>query len=114
MGYIEGVSQYATLSRLRPLAEEQWGLITRRQAERVGIPSTTFERLIADDAVLERVAHGVYRLTVAPTPDHLALRAAWLQLAPEMLLWERGAADGVVSHRSAAMLYGLGHLPADV
>src|SRR5438270_9964201 len=31
-----------------------------------------------------------------------------------MLLWERDAADGVVSHRSAAKLYGLGHLPADV
>jgi hypothetical protein len=27
--------------------------------------------------------------------------------------WERGSSDGVVSHRSAADIYGLGHLPAD-
>jgi len=63
--------------------------------------------------VLERVAQGVYHLTGAPTPDHLALRATWLQLAPDVLAWERTPAEGVVSHRSAAAVYGLGHLPAD-
>jgi hypothetical protein len=30
-----------------------------------------------------------------------------------MQAWKRKAAEGVVSHRSAAALYGLGHLPAD-
>lgn len=63
--------------------------------------------------MLERVAHGVYRLTTAPIPDHMELRAAWLQLAPDIPAWERTSAQGVVSHRSAAALYGLGHLPAD-
>jgi hypothetical protein len=43
----------------------------------------------------------------------LGLRAAWLQLSPEKFVWERGAAEGVVSHRSAAALFDLGHLPAD-
>ncbi|MEX2210347.1 MAG: type IV toxin-antitoxin system AbiEi family antitoxin domain-containing protein [Gaiellaceae bacterium] len=106
--------QYATLGPLSRLAEEQWGLVTRRQAAKVGVPQTTFERLIADGSILERVANGVYRYTGAPLPDHLDLRAAWLQLAPEVPAWERTPDQGLVSHRSAASLYGLGHLPADV
>jgi hypothetical protein len=63
--------------------------------------------------VLERVAQGVYRLSGSPTPEHLELRAAWLQLAPDVPAWERTPHQGVVSHRSAAAVYGLGHLPAD-
>lgn len=78
-----------------------------------GIGETTLERLSAPGGLLERVATGVYRLGVAPVPDHLGLRAAWLQLAPEIPAWDRTAAQGVVSHRSAASLYGLGHLPTD-
>ena len=31
-----------------------------------------------------------------------------------MFAWDRSAAQGVVSHRSAASVYGVGHLPADV
>lgn len=102
-----------TIDKIARVAEDQWGLITRRQAEAVGIPQTTMDRLTANGNVLERVAHGVYRLVGAPIPDHLALRAAWLQLAPENPAWERTIDQGVVSHRSAAALYGLGHLPAD-
>jgi hypothetical protein len=68
---------------------------------------------MASAGVLERVAHGVYQLAGAPPPDHLDLRAAWLQLAPDIPAWERTSQQGVVSHRSAAGLYGLGHLPAD-
>lgn len=101
------------LPRIQELAQEQWGLVTRRQIETQGIGSTTLERLISPDGVLDRVATGVYRLAGAPIPDHLDLRAAWLQLAPDDPAWERTAAEGVVSHRSAASLYGLGHLPAD-
>lgn len=105
--------RHTTLSRLAPIAEDQWGLVTRRQAERAGVSRATLQRL-ASDAVLGRVAYGVYHLTGAPMPDHLDLRAAWLQLAPDVPAWERTPAQGVVSHRSAAALYGLGHLPADV
>src|SRR5262249_14320571 len=57
--------------------------------------------------------HGVYHLAGAPEPDHLQLRAAWLQLAPDVPAWKRRPNEGVVSHRSAAALLGLGHLPAD-
>lgn len=113
MIYNVAMPRSSTLTRLSQLAEQQWGLITRRQAELAGIPPATLGRLTADGSVLERVAHGVYRLTGAPTPDHLDLRAAWLQLAPEAPAWERRPDQGVVSHRSAAALYGIGHLPAD-
>lgn len=95
------------------MAEDQWGLVTRRQAGLGGVPPATLGRVTTDGDVLERVAHGVYRLTGAPVPDNLDLRAAWLQLAPETPAWERRPDQGVVSHRSAATLYGFGHLPAD-
>ncbi len=103
----------STVGRLSELAVDQWGLLTRQQAEQAGVPQSTFDRLVADGSVIERVAHGVYHLTGAPLPDHLELRAAWLQLAPDTPAWERTPDQGVVSHRSAAALYGLGHLPAD-
>ncbi|MGH7759793.1 MAG: type IV toxin-antitoxin system AbiEi family antitoxin domain-containing protein [Candidatus Dormibacteraceae bacterium] len=102
-----------TLGRIGPITEDQWGLITRRQAGMAGIPDTTLDRLTSDGAALERVAQGVYRLNGTPLPDHLQLRAAWLQLAPDVPAWDRTISHGVVSHRSAAALYGLGDLPAD-
>ncbi len=112
MSYNAVVARYPTISRLARIAEDQWGLITRRQAEHAGVSRSTLQRL-ATAGVLDRVAQGVYRVTGAPPPDHLDLRAAWLQLAPEVPAWERTSEQGVVSHRSAAALYGLGHLPAD-
>lgn len=107
------MARSSTISRLSAIAADQWGLVTRRQAERAGVPRATFDRLTSDQGLIERVAHGVYRLTIAPSPDHVALRAAWLQLAPGVPAWERTPAQGVASHRSAAALYGIGELPAD-
>lgn len=104
----------STVSRLAEVATDQWGLVTRRQAEEAGVSPATITRLsAADNSVLERVGHGVYQLAGAPLPDQLPLRVAWLQLAPDIPAWRRTAEEGVVSHRSAAALYGLGHLPAD-
>ena len=110
---MQSVVQVSTIAKLAPIAEDQWGLVTRRQAQDAGISAATLQRLSADGSLLERVAHGVYHLAGAPVSDHAQLRAAWLQLAPETLAWERTADQGVVSHRSAAAVYGLGHLPAD-
>jgi hypothetical protein len=104
------MSNKSTVGRLGGIAADQWGLVTRRQAEEAGISRATLAR---QGEILEKVARGVYRLRGAPTADHLDLRAAWLQLAPEVPAWERTPAEGVISHRSAAALYGLGHLPAD-
>jgi hypothetical protein len=69
--------------------------------------------MTVDRSVLERVTHGVYRLVGAPPADHLELRAAWLALAPGVPAWERTVDQGVVSHRSAASVWGLGELAAD-
>ncbi|MGH2897095.1 MAG: type IV toxin-antitoxin system AbiEi family antitoxin domain-containing protein, partial [Solirubrobacteraceae bacterium] len=111
--YIAAVPRSTTLGPLAELAQDQWGLLTRRQASRAGIAAATMTRLIGD-GVLERVAGGVYRLAGAPLADHLELRAAWLQLAPDVPGWERRPEQGVVSRRSAASLYDIGDLPADV
>jgi hypothetical protein len=94
------------------LAEDQWGLVSRQQAEAAGLAWTTLARLASEGAI-ERVAHGVYRMRGSPPPDHLDLRAAWVQLAPATPVWERKSDQGVVSHRSAASVYGLGDLTAD-
>lgn len=108
------MTRLSALPRFQELVQDQWGLVTRRQMNARGISPTTLERLAAPGGVLERVATGVYRLAAAPAPDHLELRAAWLQLAPATPAWDRTAEQGVVSHRSAASIYGLGHLPADL
>jgi predicted transcriptional regulator of viral defense system len=88
--------------------------VTRRQVEDAGVAATTLDRLTAAGGVLDRVALGVYQLRGAPVVDHRDLRAAWLQLAPEVFVWDRTPEQGVVSHRSAAAVYGIGQLPADV
>jgi Transcriptional regulator, AbiEi antitoxin len=106
------MARIPTLTRLSELAQDQWGLVTSRQAKKAGVSPASLQRL-AKNKVLERAAHGVYRLTGAPEPDHVDLRAAWLQLASDIPAWKRAADHGVVSHRSAAAMYGLGHLPAD-
>src|SRR6266542_1528462 len=84
-----------TLQRIASIAEDQWGLVTRRQAQKAGIPATTLERLTANGSVLERVAQGVYRFTGAPQPDHLDLRAAWLQLTPHASRFGLRKGDGL-------------------
>lgn len=111
MGYIEEV-RFTAATTLAELATDQWGLITSRQAKDAGVPVNTWQRLVARGDLLERVAHGVYRFRVTAATDHLDLRAAWLQLAPAVWAWDRTPEQGVVSHRSAASLFGLGHLPA--
>lgn len=102
--------------RLIPeFAEGQWGLITRRQLEALGIRPATLARLLAD-GTLERVTHGVYRVRGSGEPDHVGLRAAWLLLDSAVPAWERldDPAVALVSHASAAELYDVGDLRADV
>lgn len=103
------------MQRLLDLAEEQWGLCTRRQALDAGVAASSLARLLRNE-LLERVAHGVYRVRGAGEPDHLQLRAAWLQLDPATPAWERMRSPDValVSHTSAASLYGVGDLRADI
>lgn len=105
----------SAVQRLSRIAEGQWGLVTTRQATGAGVGWTTLA-FLHREGLLERVTHGVYRIRAAGEPDHLALRAAWVQLDPATPAWERlGHADvAVVSHASAASMYGIGDLRADV
>src|SRR5438105_1594607 len=91
------MSRPSTISKLAEFAPDQWGLVTRRQAEGAGVSRATMTRLATDGSVLERVGHGVYHLTCAPMPDQLALRVAWLQLAPEAPAGRRTAAQAACS-----------------
>jgi hypothetical protein len=103
------------LTRIRDLAEGQWGLVTLQQVRAVGVAWRSLTRLV-EAGLLERVAHGVYRVRGAAEPDHFELRAAWLQLDPARPAWKRleDPDVAVVSHASAASLYGVGDLRADV
>jgi predicted transcriptional regulator of viral defense system len=103
----------STWGRVVVLAEEQWGLFTRQQADQRGMAWSTLSRMVATGRA-ERVGRGVYRVRGAQPPTQVALRVAWLELAPAVPAWDRNAAQGVVSHWSAAILFGLGDLPADV
>ncbi|HCT81120.1 MAG TPA: hypothetical protein DGG94_10030 [Micromonosporaceae bacterium] len=68
----------STIQSLADIAEGQWGLFTRRQAEGTGMAWTTLARL-AKDGAAERVAHGVYRLRGNARDANLDVRVAWLQ-----------------------------------
>ncbi|WP_083933902.1 type IV toxin-antitoxin system AbiEi family antitoxin domain-containing protein [Kribbella catacumbae] len=94
------------------IADEQWGLVTTAQARTAGVSAQSMARL-AEDGVLERVTHGVYRV-VGASSSLDELRAAWLALAPEQLVADRlRNPDAVLSHRSAARYHQLGDLDAD-
>ncbi|WP_182874728.1 type IV toxin-antitoxin system AbiEi family antitoxin domain-containing protein [Microbispora sp. H10670] len=103
------MSLVSAMSSLSPIAETQHGLVTARQATCRGAHRRDLSRLVRA-GVLEHVAHGVYRVAGAPRPELEELRAAWLQLAPELQTDRRGAAHGVVSHSSAALVYEVGLL----
>jgi hypothetical protein len=100
---------------LTDLAEGQWGLLTAREAKLAGVATSSLD-FLHQEGLLDRVTHGVYRVRGAGEPDHLALRAAWLQLDPARPAWVRleDPSTALVSHSSAASLYGVGDLRADV
>jgi hypothetical protein len=106
--------QYLKLE-VSDLAAEQWGMVTAAQARVRGESLRTLGRL-AQQGTLERMAHGVYRLSSNPSSPLDDLRAAWLSLDPEHTATQRVCQQlvSVVSHRSAAKVHGLGDLDADV
>ncbi|MDJ0420768.1 MULTISPECIES: type IV toxin-antitoxin system AbiEi family antitoxin domain-containing protein [Rhodococcus] len=95
---------------------EQWGLITSAQARMLGVTAVQMKRL-ADRGALERVHHGIYRMTRLPYDPRQDLRVAWVALDLHTPAWERLSQPfpgGVVSHRSAAHLHEVGDLDADL
>jgi hypothetical protein len=92
---------------------EQWGMVTTRQAQLLGVDDVTLHRL-RSAGLLETVRHGVHATTSSAASDARMEQAVWLSLRPATPAWERPKLDpdgGVVSHQSAARLHGLGDLP---
>ena len=100
---------------LSDLAAEQWGLVTTAQARALGVSAQGVARLTKQD-LLERMTHGVYRVSGAPPNPADELRAAWLTLDPGRRAAERlrDESPAVVSHQSAAGLHHLGDINADL
>ncbi|WP_317762515.1 type IV toxin-antitoxin system AbiEi family antitoxin domain-containing protein [Rhodococcus opacus] len=99
------------------LPAEQGGVVTSRQARAATSVSVQQLKRMVDSGVLERLHHGLYRLARMPEDVHLDARVAWLALDPDAVVWERldqPVPIGVLSHRTAAGLHGLGDLDADV
>ncbi len=100
---------------LAGLAAGQWGLFTATQAQREGVSRVQLTRLV-QAGVVERRSHGVYLISGAGADELLDLRATWLHLDPARPAAERlgdGPDGAVVSHASAATLFGFGDLDAD-
>jgi predicted transcriptional regulator of viral defense system len=107
--------QTDSLLEIAALAEGQWGLFTTAQANAAGITTQALSRHTSRQ-LLERLAHGVYRIAGAPPAQEDEIRAAWLNLDARHLARTRlhdQPHPAVVSHRSAARLYDLGDLDAD-
>lgn len=94
------------VAQLGALAQMQWGLVTTRQADTVGVPRMRLSRMAAA-GVLERVAQGVYRMTGVPAHEHEEILAAWLAV-DDRARDRRGTV--VISGAAAARLHGIGDL----
>ncbi|MGB5731015.1 MAG: type IV toxin-antitoxin system AbiEi family antitoxin domain-containing protein [Acidimicrobiia bacterium] len=101
-------------ARLSDLAETQQGYFTRSQAVREGVDDMALRRATKSGAI-DRLDHGVYRITGAGQDAHERLRVAWLRLTPEMSPRQRTIHPHLwVAYRSAASLFGLGVIAADM
>jgi predicted transcriptional regulator of viral defense system len=103
------------LELLGAFTAEQWGMVTSRQATGLGVDGVTLHRL-EKAGFLDRVRRGVYAATTATVTGAREEQAAWLALNAAGPAWKRPRVDpdgGVVSHRSAARLHGLGELVND-
>jgi len=99
---------------LADIADAQKGNFTRAQAAREGVDDMRLQRAVKSGSI-ERLAHGVYRITGAGQDPHQTLRVAWLRLTPDESPRERTRQPHLwVSHRSAARLLDLGVVAADV
>ncbi len=98
------------LSRIEPIAEMQFGYVTRAQATTLGVHDYELMRAV-DAGALHRPDHGVYRVAGAGADLLGELRAAWFRLDPTTMPLERTTRPTLwVSHASAAEVLGLGTL----
>ncbi|MDN8622817.1 type IV toxin-antitoxin system AbiEi family antitoxin domain-containing protein [Corynebacterium sanguinis] len=94
------------------LASQQWGLVTTAQAAAHGVDLPSLRRLAMRE-VITRIRHGVYATTGTPLSAELEVKAHWLAVHPDLMAAERTsdpqlAVEAVVSHTTAAELWGVG------
>ncbi|MCT7371923.1 type IV toxin-antitoxin system AbiEi family antitoxin domain-containing protein [Mycolicibacterium llatzerense] len=102
--------------QLAEVAESQWGMVTTAQAADIAVSAQQLARM-TNRGVLQRLHHGVYLITGVPYDRLTDLKATWLALEPGTLAaarLDRPDPGGVVSHRSAARVHGIGDLDADL
>ena len=109
MWYVLTMGRSQHLDLISEVAAEQGGFVTAAQASRAEVPHERLPDLVASGD-LRRVRHGVYAtrgVSVGPMEDTIA---AWLSTERDRYPWERGDTppSAVVSHRSAAEIWGLG------
>ncbi|MBO0594861.1 type IV toxin-antitoxin system AbiEi family antitoxin domain-containing protein [Nesterenkonia sp. E16_7] len=100
---------------LSELTAYQWGMVTSAQASMHGITRLNLSRLTEAEH-LNRLAHGVYKDSGAPSNQFEDLRAVWLSTDPKVMGEQRiqNYAHGVVvAGTSAAHLHEVGDLWAD-
>lgn len=88
---------FGALRAISELTSEQWGLVTSAQAIERGVSRAQLLR-IAGAGLLERMQHGVYRLTGAPREMNEELCALWVGLDAAAAPAERAVwpSDGAV------------------
>jgi predicted transcriptional regulator of viral defense system len=103
-GEVGDIRDESVEDRLYALAEPQGGYFSAQQVVDAGIPRSTLSYHAREDGSVQRVAHGVYRLSRFPGSPHEHVIPAWLGLS---------RADAVVSHVSALELLDLTDLIVD-
>src|SRR5699024_5154126 len=97
---------------LAKISVHQWGMVTSAQAAMHGITRLMLSRL-TEAKHLERLAHGVYKVSGTPSDQFEDLRVTWLSTEPkatgEDRLQEREAGV-IVAGVSAARLHEIGDL----
>ncbi|MCE5292459.1 MAG: type IV toxin-antitoxin system AbiEi family antitoxin domain-containing protein [Nocardiaceae bacterium] len=109
------MAQDSSASIVAEICADQWGFVTTSQARSAGLTAHQVKRL-ADRGALERMHYGIYRMTRLPDDPHTNTRLAWIALDPATPAWQRLEEEvptGVLSHQSAANLYGLGDIRSD-
>lgn len=111
------MSTSEALAILGELSSQQWGLATSAQAKAEGIGLHTLRRL-AEQGTLTRVRHGVYASSSTALTPEVEAQAQWLALRPKQMAADRIhdpslAGEAVISHTTAAELWGIGDLWAD-
>lgn len=76
------------LLTLGDITSEQWGMFTSAQARLRSISRVQIGRL-HDIGAIERIRHGVYRVTSAPSEINEEIRAEWLSFRPEIIGYQR-------------------------